>query len=183
MAKKFKFILTLHDEIEVDSAEEIEGHISWPNWSQADPVRYKGIFDSYDEAMEYASKFEIYKYVLNYDCYDSYEDEEWPRYFISIFDAEDEAYRDLGLDPGDWICPSEYLIEETGSGDTQKYKYCFFYNGVCVYESSEDDEYFDTYDEAMETAEDSIETFNVKDVFELVSVEILNIEVVEIPAE
>ena len=44
-------------------------------------------------------------------------------------------------------------------------------------------EYFDTYDEAMETAEDSIETFNVKDVFELVSVEILNIEVVEIPAE
>ena len=28
--KKYKFILTLDEYIQVDSAEEIEGHASWP---------------------------------------------------------------------------------------------------------------------------------------------------------
>jgi hypothetical protein len=64
MTKQYKFILTLPNEVVIDSAEEIHNHMSWPNWSQADPVRYRGIFDSYEVAKEYASKFKIYKYIL-----------------------------------------------------------------------------------------------------------------------
>ena len=48
--KKYKFIIKLGYGIEVDSAEKIEGHVSWPNYSQADPIRYRGIFDTYEEA-------------------------------------------------------------------------------------------------------------------------------------
>ena len=65
MSIKYKFVLTLPGDIEVDSAEEIDGHMSWPNYSQADPVFYKGIFDSYEEAKEYATSFNVYKYILN----------------------------------------------------------------------------------------------------------------------
>ena len=45
--KKYKFIIKLNYDINVDSAEEIDGHMSWPNWSQADPVFYRGVFDTY----------------------------------------------------------------------------------------------------------------------------------------
>ena len=70
--KKYKFILTLPYDIEIDSAETIEGHVAWPNWSQADPVRYRGVFDTYEEAKAYADDFQVYKYVLE-DCgYDSF---------------------------------------------------------------------------------------------------------------
>ena len=48
--KKYKFIITVGKYTQVDSAEEIEGHVSWPNYSQADPVRYRGVFDTYEEA-------------------------------------------------------------------------------------------------------------------------------------
>lgn len=88
---KYKFILTLPNKVEIDSAEEIEGHVSWPNWSQADPVYYQGIFDSYDEAEKYASEFEIYKYIIDDMYYDSFECEEYGGYYISIFDAEDKG--------------------------------------------------------------------------------------------
>ena len=50
MSIKYKFVLTLPGDIEVDSAEEIDGHMAWPNYSQADPVFYKGVFDSFEEA-------------------------------------------------------------------------------------------------------------------------------------
>ena len=65
MAKKYKFISTLPNEVDVDSKPEIDGHMSWPNCSQAEPVFYKGIFDSYDDAREYASKFKTDKYTLD----------------------------------------------------------------------------------------------------------------------
>ena len=84
MSEKYKFILILPYDIEVDSEEEIEGHISWPNYSQASPIEYQGVFDTYEEALEYAKDFSLYKYVLNYSGYDSYESEDFPEYFISI---------------------------------------------------------------------------------------------------
>ena len=43
MSIKYKFVLTLPGDIEVDSAEEVDGHMAWPNYSQADPVFYKGV--------------------------------------------------------------------------------------------------------------------------------------------
>ena len=99
--KKYKFILTLDEYTQVDSSEEIEGHVSWPNFSQASPVRYRGVFDTYEEAEEDASKFNLYKYVTN-DGYDSSDDECNP-YFISIFDAEDDLCALLGVEPGEAI--------------------------------------------------------------------------------
>ena len=187
---KYKFILTLEDEIEVDSAEEIEGHIAWPNWSQADPVHYKGIFDSYEEAKDYASDFELYKYII--DCeefgyYDSFYDEEWPRYFISIFDAEDAACRDLDVEPGcGIIVHPEYTIEKVTENDILDgvYKYCLYYNDTCILDSLEEyDEYFDIYENAEEAAKEAAANFEIdSDVYayKLEKIEILNIKIVEI---
>ena len=61
---KYKFILTLPYDYEIDSQYDIEGQVAWPNYSHASPVNFKGIFDSYSEAQEYAAKFKIYKYIL-----------------------------------------------------------------------------------------------------------------------
>ena len=47
MSEKYKFILILPYDIEVDSEEEIEGHVSWPNYSQASPIEYQGVFDTF----------------------------------------------------------------------------------------------------------------------------------------
>ena len=161
--KKYKFILTLDKYTQVDSAEEIEGHVSWPNFSQASPVRYRGIFDTYEEAEEYASKFQLYKYVTD-DGYDSSYDECNP-YFISIFDAEDDLCALLGVEPGDPICahPDDFVVEEITEEDTENdipagvFKYCFIYEGERVYDSVDDSgDYYDTDDEAREAAESYI---------------------------
>jgi hypothetical protein len=98
--------------------------MSLPNWSQADPVRYRGIFDSYEVAKEYASKFKIYKYILLHDGYDSYEDEEEPRYFISYFDAEDAVCYDLDVDSEYPIIvnPSRHVVEKINIPN-EVYKY------------------------------------------------------------
>ena len=166
--KKYKFILTLDEYTRVDSAEEIEGHVSWPNYSQASPVRYRGIFDTYEEAKEYASEFKLYKYVTN-DGYDSSNDECDP-YFISIFDAEDDLCALLGVEPGDPICahPDDFEVEEITEEDTENdipagvFKYCFIYEGKRVYDSlDEDGDYYDSYDEAREAAEAYIEEYEI----------------------
>ena len=167
--KKYKFILTLDEYTRVDSAEEIEGHVSWPNYSQADPVRYRGVFDTYEEAEKYASNFSLYKYVTN-DGYDSSNDECNP-YFISIFDAEDDLCALMGVEPGEPFCvhPDSYTVEEITEEDAENdipagvYKYCYIYEGECVYDSLEEDgNYYDSYDEADEAAESYMEDYKVE---------------------
>jgi hypothetical protein len=167
--KKYKFIITLSYDIKVDSAEEIEGHVSWPNYSQAEPIRYRGIFDTYEEAKEYASNFSLYKYVTN-DGYDSSDDYETP-YFISIFDAEDAVCALMGVEPGDAFCvhPDSYTVEEITEEDTENdipagvYKYRYIYKGECVYDSvDEDGDYYDSYDEAREAAESYMEDYEIQ---------------------
>ena len=165
--KKYKFILTLDKYTRVDSAEEIEGHVSWPNYSQAEPRRYKGVFDTYEEAEAYAADFSLYKYITD-DGYDSSSDDETP-YFISIFDAEDDLCALYGLEPGDPFCvhPDSYVVEELEEDPENDipagaYNYYFIYDGERVFDSLEDgDGYFDTYDEAKEAAEAHIEEYEI----------------------
>lgn len=188
--KKYKFILTLPYEIEIDSEEEIEGRMAWPNWSQADPVFYYGIFDTYEEAERYASNFSVYKYIIPSMYYDSWESEDTePRYFTSIFDAEDAACRDLDIEPGDQLTcpPDEYRVEEVVNEDNEKgYKYCYYYEGKLVFDSYEDnEEFFETYEEAEECANDWMEDFEVEigPAYELEEIEIVGIRIEEIEVE
>ena len=138
--------------------------MAWPNYSQADPVFYKGVFDSYEKAKEYASDFDIYKYVLIKDGYDSFKSEDEPIYFISIYDAEDAVCSYLGIIPGDPYCehPDNYSIEETEYEGNKVYKYSLYYDGECVYDSFEEDEYFDTYEEAEDEVQYRKEDFDVE---------------------
>lgn len=186
MSKKFKFVLTLPNDIEVDSAEEVDGHMAWPNYSQADPIFYKGIFDSYEKAKEYSSNFDIYKYVLIKEGYDSFKSEDEPIYFISIFDAEDAVCAYLGITPGDPYCehPDNYTVEETEYEGNKVYKYSLYYEGECVYDSLEEDEYFDTYEEADDEAQYMKDEFDVElggldEYYSLEPVEKVNVEIVE----
>ena len=164
--KKYKFIITLNEYTQVDSAEEIEGHVSWPNYSQAEPIHYQGVFDAYEEAEKYASNFSLYKYVTN-DGYDSSEDEYNP-YFISIYDAEDAVCAFMGMEPGEPFCvhPDEYVVEELEEDPENEipagaYKYRLLYGGECVYDSVDDDEYYDSYEEAREAAESYMEDYEI----------------------
>ena len=188
--KKYKFIITLDEYTQVDSAEEIEGHVSWPNYSQAEPVCYSGVFDTYEEAEKYASNFSLYKYVTN-DGYDSSEDEYNP-YFISIYDAEDAVCALMGMEPGEPICvhPDEYIVEELEEDPEFDipdgvYKYRFIYDGKCVYDSFEDDEdYFDSYDEAREVAESYMEVYEIlTNKYWLYRIEAEKVEIVEFDDE
>ena len=192
--KKYKFILILDEYTQVDSAEEIEGHVSWPNYSQAGPVRYRGIFDTYEEAEKYASNFNLYKYVTN-DGYDSSEDCECP-YFISIYDAEDAVCALMGMEPGDavCVCPDDYIVEEITEEDTENdvpagtYKYCYIYEGERVYDSLDDDgDYYDSYDEARDVAESYMEDYEIStDEYPsdwLFPIEVERVEIVEFDNE
>ena len=185
MAKKFKFILMLPDGIEVDSALKIHNHVSWPNYSQAEPVRYKGIFDTYEEAEKYASAFKIYKFTGG--GYDSWGDEDDPCYYVSIFDAEDAAARSFDVEPGDMIYPNpdEYRIEAFKLDEETVYKYCLYYNGKLVYDSYEDNELcYESYKEAEEEAEVECREFEIEEEgecpYELETVEILGIRIEEL---
>ena len=183
---KYKFILTLPDDYEVDSALAIEGHMAWPNYSQAEPVFYKGIFDSYEEAEKCAAEFSIYKFSDRYG-YDSFYSEEDPRFYVSIFDAEDAAAAACGVEPGDMIYPNpdDFTVEEAECDGETVYKYCLFYNGECVYDSLEqDDLVFGAREDAEEEARSECETFEVEDAgelpYELEEVEILAIRIEEV---
>ena len=187
MSIKYKFVLTLPGDIEVDSAEEIDGHMSWPNYSQADPVFYKGIFDSYEEAKEYATSFNVYKYILNKAGYDSYDSEDEPIFFISIYDAEDAVCDYLRITPGDPYCenPENYSVVETEFEGNKVYKYLLFHEDKCVYDSLDEGEYYDTYEEAEEEAQYQKECFEVElggldDYYSLVPVENLKVKIMEI---
>ncbi len=186
MAKKFKFILILPEDFEVDSALEIHDHVAWPNYSQAEPVRYKGIFDTFEEAEKYASEFNIYKFS-GWDGYDSWYDEDEPRYYVSIFDAEDAAAAAYGVEPGDMIYPhpDEYRIEQIEVDGETVYKFCLLYNGKVVYNSYEDsDLYYDSREDAEADAEADCREFEIAEEgecpYELEAVEILGIRIEEI---
>lgn len=184
MAKRFKFILTLPGDIEVDSAVSIHKHMAWPNYSQADPVFYKGIFDTYEEAEKYASEFEIYKYTT--DGYDSFEDDYEPLYYVSIFDAEDAAAASCGVEPGEWIYPNpdEYRIEQFQLDGETVYKYCLYYNDKLVFDSYDDEEiYYDSKENAEEDAERACQEYEIEEEgecpYELETVEILKVRIEE----
>lgn len=195
--EKYKFILTIPYEFEVDSQYEIDGHMAWPNWSQADPVFYKGIFNTEDEAKAYASEFKIYKYILKGECsYDSFEDEagagsECPKYYISIFDAEDAALNDVDNQDGYWIIVHpEYTVEMVMEEDIENeipsgvYKYRLHHNGEDLLDSVEKyGEYYETFDDAERAAREASDEYNIEtdeSAFELETIEILNIEIVKI---
>lgn len=192
MSKKYIFVLTLFDGMEIYSDEEIEGHVSWPNYSHAEPVRYKGIFDSYDEAKQYASNFKIYKYIIDcpagygsygydFNC-DSYDSD---YYFISIYDAEDEACRDLGIEPGDYVYPhpDSYSVTEVEIDGEISFAYNYHFNKEVVFDSSES-EYYDTYEEAEEAANSYIDEFEITEEgivpFTLETIDIIDIRIEEI---
>jgi hypothetical protein len=184
MVKKYKFILTLPDDFEVDSALEIEGHLSWPNYSQAEPIRYKGVFDTSEEAEKNASDFAIYKWTAS--GYDSYYDEEEPHYYVSIFDAEDAATTWFGIEPGDMLYPhpDEYRIEEITLDEETVYKYILRYNNKMVFDSyDEDDLCFESYEEAEEAAGCALDEYDIEEEgecpYELETVEILGIRIEE----
>lgn len=186
MDKKFKFVLTLPYDIEVDSAVSIHNHMAWPNYSQADPVFYKGIFNTYEEAEKYASNFEIYKYTTG--GYDSFEDEEYPYYFVSIYDAEDAAAAACGIEPGDWIYPNpdEYRVEQFQLDGETVYKYGLYYHDKLVFDSYDDDGMcYDSQEEAEADAEFACQEYEIEEEgecpYELETVEILNtrIEIIQ----
>lgn len=183
MAKRFKFILTLPDDFEVDSSVRIHNHSAWPNYSQAEPVIYKGIFDTYEEAQAYAENFSIYKYTC---CgYDSWYDEEEPRYYVSVFDAEDAAAAACDVEPGDLIYPhpDDYKVEQVEVEDELVYKYCLYYNDDLVYDSSDQEVYFETAEEAEAEAQSDMESFEVEEdgesPYQVEEVEILGIRIEE----
>ena len=185
MSKKYKFILTLPDDVEVDSAVEIEGHVAYPNYSQAEPVGYKGVFDTYEEAENCAAKFKIYKWTSAF--YDSYYDAEEPGYYVSIYDAENTAAGALGVEPGELVFPhpDDFQIEELKVDGETVYKYLLFYNENCVYDSFEDgDFYFDTEERARCEAEYDLEEFEIEDEgespYDLETLPILNVRIEEI---
>ena len=191
---KYKFILTLPGALEIDSEYKIEGHMAWPNYSQADPVWYRGIFDTYEEAKTYAENFDVYKYILKYyysGPYDSFEDEdECAKYFISIYDAEDAACAELGISPGDMVTPAEYKVEQIRRGNSKKgiptgaYKYRLFDQGKCFLDSvKEYGEYFESESEAVYAAlaaarNNPVEIDELP--YELVPIEIEKIEIIEV---
>ena len=175
MAKKYKIILKVpyfKSHISIDSLEEIEGVTVWPNYSQSEPYCLKGIFDTYEEANEEASKIKVYKFVVHFyegrtpgQIYDSYEG--WdgymdvdPWYFFSISDAESEAEyqidRNLAYDS---FSRADYKIIQLKNGNKARgipvgaytYKIVGIKN-VCYYNSAMDGVYFKTYSEADNSA-------------------------------
>ncbi len=93
---KYKFILSLPFDCELASAE-----------GPGQCFAREGIFDSREEASARSADFKLYKYVL-YDedgpYYNSFEDEVYedtPRFYFSVFDADNAAYQSLENEEGD----------------------------------------------------------------------------------
>ena len=103
MDKKYGFILKFQDcaenEIEIFSDEDVEGTVIWPSYSQAEPIRLRGVFATHEEAEEAAKNLKVYKAVITYNHGDFIEEEapingfgegglEEPAYFFSSYDAK-----------------------------------------------------------------------------------------------
>lgn len=185
MSKKFKFILTLSNNVVFDS--EIKSKKFYAGSQRMIPkkVDLKGVFDTYEEALEYAKNYKVYKYVLinrNYDCF--LDTRKVHRYYASVEHATEAAHEKLGIktftNNDFFIHPDGYVIKETEKG---------FYSVVRFddIELEEDSPlYFETYEHAELFAGDSKNTYVVLDSSELklfykiLPVEVLKIEVVEI---
>lgn len=85
MSKKYKFILEIPDDMEVDSEYDVDGCVIWPTYSQAEPIKLKGLFDSYEEAKETAEQFKVYNAIL----YIKHEDG-----WVEVFHSFDGEYGD-----------------------------------------------------------------------------------------
>ena len=186
--KKYGFKLTLPYGIEVDSVEEINGWRFTPNHSQAEPIELSGIFDTREEAEKCANEFEIYKYLLKYISYDSYEDEdEDPRYFFSIDEAEQEICYQLGISPEYPIYVTSIYVEEIE--ETDKYKFVIYigepYTGI-VYKDSVEEGIppFDSYEEAEQAGEEYDSNIDInEEIVDIQEVEIVKREVYEFDDE
>ena len=103
MDKTYGFILKFLDcadnEIEIYSDEEIEGKVIWPSYSQAEPIRLRGIFSNREEAQKAAEQLPVYRAMITYDHGDFVEEEDsvdgfgeggldFPAYFFSSDDAK-----------------------------------------------------------------------------------------------
>ena len=187
--KKYGFKLKLPYDIEIDSAEEIEGHRFWPNYSHADPIELKGIFNTKEEARKYAEEFKVYKYIIHaFGNYDSFEDDDDGLYYLSYTDAEDAACYSLGIS-SEWpIEVTQVEVEEITNDEgeeTGKYKFLILVGeaifkdsveeGVPPFESEED-----AYDAAIEY--DNNIDIN-KEIVDIVEIEILGIEITEIECD
>lgn len=182
--KKYGFKLKLPYETEIDSVDEIDGHRFCPNYSHAEPIELKGIFDTKEEAEEYAKEFKVYKYILHYCSYDSFLDEgDGYGYFLSSTDAEDDLCYQLGIS-SEWpVNVTDFEIEEVDGGD--KYKY-IIYVGRDVYKDSEQEgvPLFDSYEEAEKAALKYNDQIDVeKDIAEITEIEIIGREVYEFDDE
>ena len=186
--KKYGFKLTLPYGIEVDSVEEINGWRFTPNHSQAEPIELSGIFDTREEAEKCANEFEIYKYLLIYTNYDSYEDEdEYPRYYFSITDAENAICYELGISPEYPIYVTSINVEEIE--ETDKYKFIIYigdpYNKI-VYKDSVEEGIppFDSYEEAEQAGEEYDSNIDInEEIVDIQEVEIIKREVYEFDDE
>ena len=97
MSTKYKFIAILPNEVEIDSEFDVEGKVVWPSYSQSEPIRLKGIFDSYEEAKVAADNFKAYDAIVYNDCgggyieelHSFYCDDEYPVAFLSPDDADE----------------------------------------------------------------------------------------------
>lgn len=184
MAKRYKYILTLPHGVEVDG-EQVDGHMSWPNYSQAEPVVYDGIFDSREDAEKYAAEYRVYKYTLNTVGCDSFEDGE--ELFLSIYDAEDAVCRRLGIKPGDPYCvhPDRYVIEEIRHEGEVAYKYRLFHGNECIFDCTDEGDYFDKYERAEDWAQVNMEELEISlgglgDYYSLVPIETVSVRIEEI---
>lgn len=187
MAKRYKYILTLPHGVEVDG-EQVDGHMSWPNYSHAEPIVYRGLFDTYSEASEYAAGYSVYKYTLNTAGYDSFEDD--GVFFLSIYDAEDAVCGYLGIEAGCPYCvhPDKYTVEEIEVDGKAAYKYILYYRGECVYDSTDEDCYFDDYDRADDWAQLDMSEYEVSlggqgDYYSLTPIETVSVRIEEIEVE
>lgn len=187
--KKYGFKLKLPFDIEIDSVEEIEGHCFWPNYSHAEPIIFKGIFNTKEEARKYAEEFKVYKYIIHaFGNYDSFEDDDDCLYYLSHTDAEDAACFSLGIS-SEWpVEVTRVVVEEITSDEgkgTGKYKFFILIGeeifkdsveeGVPPFESEED-----AYDAGVEY--DNNIDIN-KEIVDIVEIEILGIEITEIECD
>lgn len=187
---KYKFVLELPNGVEVDSVRDVAGKIDKPGLSEEDTILHKGLFDTYEEAKKYASNLKIYRYILNccLEGYDSYYNKKKPRYFLSIFETENAACKDLGISPaGEIYCehPDDYSVETIGATHPGAYRYILYHKGECVYNSMWDDIFFYDYDEAMDAAWVACNTYEIEiyDAYKIDTVEVKEIRIVGIEEE
>lgn len=187
--KKYGFKLTLPYDVVIDSVEEIEGHCYQPNYSQAEPIELKGIFDTKEEAKKYAEEFKVYKYIIHiFGDYDSFEDDDDGLYYLSYTDAEDALCYELGISPEWPIEVTQISVEEITDDNeegTGKYRFYILVGETVYFDSLEEGiPPFDDENDAYEAAEEYDNKIDInKDIVDIEEIEILNIEITEIECD